>query len=63
MNNLASLYSLMDRPDKAEEMLRAALEMMESLFPQGHWFTAVCAGNLGSVLRQGAGRNHCSSRR
>jgi tetratricopeptide (TPR) repeat protein len=28
--------------------------MMESLFPQGHWFTAVCAGNLGSVLlRQG----------
>jgi len=54
MNNLASLYSLMDRPDKAEEMLRAALEMMESLFPDGHWFTAVCAGNLGSVLlRQG----------
>ncbi|MFO8144251.1 MAG: tetratricopeptide repeat protein [Candidatus Syntrophosphaera sp.] len=49
INNIGHLYSLMNEWDKAIEMFREALDIVDRNYPPDFWFTAVCAGNLGKM--------------
>ncbi|MDD4224630.1 MAG: tetratricopeptide repeat protein [Candidatus Cloacimonetes bacterium] len=52
INNLGHLYAIRKQFDKAKAMFLEALQIMETYYETGHFFTGTVCGNLGATYLQ-----------